>query len=116
MATLHIEPTVPLLTPAASLTGWRREFCVELLGDAAARIFVRAVEEGSHRAAELKRGVLFRRLHGFSGSIRPSSAPAFIVSQLMGALIAFGLIRLFYPHPILIPTPTPATRTTRDAT
>jgi len=62
MATLHIEPTVPLLTPAASLTGSRREFCVELLGDGAARIFVRAVEEGSHKATELKRGVLFCRL------------------------------------------------------
>jgi hypothetical protein len=62
MATLQIEPTVPPLTPAASLTGWRREFCVELLGDGAARIFVRAVEEGSHKASELKRGILFCRL------------------------------------------------------
>src|SRR5215471_3323947 len=62
MATLHIESTLPPLTADASLTGWRREFCVELLGDAAARIFVRAVEHGSQKATELKRGVLFCRL------------------------------------------------------
>jgi hypothetical protein len=62
MATLHIEPILPPLPPAAGLTGWRREFCVELLGDAAARVFVRAVEQGSQKATELKRGVLFCRL------------------------------------------------------
>jgi glycerol uptake facilitator-like aquaporin len=32
----------------------------------------------------------------FAG-IKPSSAPMFIVMQLIGAVIAFGLIRLFYP-------------------
>ena len=34
----------------------------------------------------------------FAG-IAPSSAPMFIAMQLLGAVIAFGLIRLFYPHP-----------------
>jgi len=62
MATLHIDPDVPLIEPAASLAGWRREFSVELLGDAVARISVRAVEHSSHKATELKRGVLFCRL------------------------------------------------------
>jgi len=53
-----------------------------------------------------------RTLSDTFAGIRPSSAPAFIVSQLIGALIALGLIRLFYPHPIPIST----TRTTKDAT
>ncbi|NJN36060.1 MAG: hypothetical protein HC794_02185, partial [Nitrospiraceae bacterium] len=44
------------------LTGWRREFCVELLGDGGARIFVRAVEKSSFKAAELQRAILFHRL------------------------------------------------------
>jgi len=62
MATLHIEPDLPQITPEQSLTGWRREFCIELLGDGAARVFVRAVEQGSLKATELKRAVLFHRL------------------------------------------------------
>jgi L-asparaginase II len=62
MATLEIDPKLPEITPAQSLTGWRREFCIELLGDAGARIFVRTVAEGSFKAAELKRGILFHRL------------------------------------------------------
>ena len=62
MATLEIDPRLPEITPAQSLTGWRREFCIELLGDTGARIFVRTVEEGSFKAAELKRGILFHRL------------------------------------------------------
>jgi hypothetical protein len=41
MNTLQIEPNLPEITPAQSLAGWRREFCIELLGDAGARIFVR---------------------------------------------------------------------------
>jgi hypothetical protein len=32
----------------------------------------------------------------FAG-IKPSSAPMFILMQLIGAAIAFGLIRLLYP-------------------
>jgi hypothetical protein len=62
MATLQIEPSPSTITPAQSLGGWRREFCVELLGDGGARIFVRSVEASSFKAAELQRGVLFHRL------------------------------------------------------
>jgi hypothetical protein len=62
MATFHIDPDVPPITPAQSLTGWHRELCVELLGDGAARVFVRAVEKGSFKATELQRGILFQRL------------------------------------------------------
>jgi hypothetical protein len=62
MARFQIDPDVPPITPAQSLTGWRRELCVELLGDGAARVFVRAVEESSYKATELQRGILFQRL------------------------------------------------------
>lgn len=62
MATLQVDPEFPDVTPAQSLTGWRRELCVELLGDGGARIFVRAVDTASFKAAELKRGILFHRL------------------------------------------------------
>jgi arsenate reductase len=40
-----------------------------------------------------------RTLSDTFAGIAPSSAPAFIVMQLVGAVVAFGLIRLFYPHP-----------------
>ena len=40
MATLQIVPDIPEITPAQALTGWHREFCVELLGEGEARIFV----------------------------------------------------------------------------
>ena len=62
MAVLQIDPILPELTPEQSLTGLRREFCVELLGDGIARVFVRAVETSSFKAAQLQRAVLFRRL------------------------------------------------------
>jgi hypothetical protein len=62
MAALQIDSNLPEITPAQGLTGWRREFCVELLGDSGARIFVRAVEKSSFKAAELQRAVLFHRL------------------------------------------------------
>jgi hypothetical protein len=62
MATFQIDPDVPPITPAQSLTGWHRELCVELLGDGAARVFVRAVETSSYKATELQRGILFQRL------------------------------------------------------
>ena len=51
MAVLQIDPILPELKPAQSLTGLRREFCVELLGDGIARVFVRAVETSSFKAA-----------------------------------------------------------------
>jgi hypothetical protein len=62
MATLKVDPNLPEITPAQSLTGLHREFCVELLGDGGARIFVRAVEKSSFKAAELPHAILFHRL------------------------------------------------------
>jgi len=62
MATLHVDPALSDMTTAQSLVGWGREWCVELLGDGAARIFVRTVQESSSKAAELHRATLFRRL------------------------------------------------------
>jgi hypothetical protein len=60
--TLQIDDTPALLTPAQTLTGWRRELCVELLGDSQARVFLRAVEAPSMKATELRRAVLFHRV------------------------------------------------------
>ena len=62
MATFQIDTNLPEITPAQSLAGWRREFCVELLGEGAARIFVRSVETSSFKATELQRAILFHRL------------------------------------------------------
>lgn len=62
MANLTIESTVPEISPAQSLNGWRREFCVELQGGGAARVFVRAVQQSSFKASELQRAVLFCRV------------------------------------------------------
>ncbi len=39
-----------------------------------------------------------RTLSDTFAGIAPSSAPMFILMQLVGALIAFGLVRLFYPR------------------
>lgn len=39
-----------------------------------------------------------RTLSDTFAGIAPSSAPAFIAAQLVGMVIAFGLVRLFYPH------------------
>jgi glycerol uptake facilitator-like aquaporin len=41
----------------------------------------------------------------FAG-IAPSSAPAFIGAQILGGILAVGLIRLLYPH--AVPEPEPA--------
>lgn len=60
--TLHIDDAQTTLTTEQTLTGWRREFCVELLGDGQARVFLRALEAASLKATELHRGVLFHRL------------------------------------------------------
>lgn len=62
MAVLHVDPKLPDLTPAQCLSGVRREFCVELLGDGGARVFVRTVETCSFKAAQLQRAILFQRL------------------------------------------------------
>ena len=40
-----------------------------------------------------------RTLSDTFAGIAPSSAPAFIAAQLVGAVLAIGLIRLFYPTP-----------------
>jgi hypothetical protein len=60
--TLQVDPDLPEITPAQSLTGWHREFCVELHGDGGARIFVRAVRRSSLKATELRQAILFHRL------------------------------------------------------
>lgn len=62
--TLQVQGDLPELTAAQGLTGWRREFCVELAGDGVARIHVRAVERSAMKAAELQRATLFHRLEG----------------------------------------------------
>ena len=59
---LQIDEARPALTSEQTLTGWRREFCVELLGEGQARIFLRAVESPSLKAAELRRAILFHRV------------------------------------------------------
>jgi glycerol uptake facilitator-like aquaporin len=41
-----------------------------------------------------------RTLSDSFAGIDPSSAPMFVVMQLIGAVIAFALIRFLYPHPI----------------
>lgn len=40
-----------------------------------------------------------RTLSDTFAGIAPASAPMFIAMQLVGMAIAFGLVRLFYPHP-----------------
>ena len=62
LALLQVDTEYPELTPARCLNGWHREFCVELRGEEGARIFVRAVQKSSFKAAELQRAVLFHRL------------------------------------------------------
>lgn len=39
-----------------------------------------------------------RTLSDSFAGIAPASAPMFIAMQLIGAVVAFGLVRLFYPH------------------
>jgi hypothetical protein len=62
MANLQVDPARPALTSEQTLTGWRREFCVEVLGEDQARIFLRAVETPSMKADELRRAILFQRV------------------------------------------------------
>jgi arsenate reductase len=40
-----------------------------------------------------------RTLSDTFAGIDPGSAPMFIAMQLVGTAIAFGLVRLLYPHP-----------------
>jgi len=62
MENLQIDPARPELTPEQTLTGWRREFCVELFGEGEARIFLRAVEVPSMKADALRQAILFHRV------------------------------------------------------
>jgi hypothetical protein len=62
MANLRVDPTIPVLASGQSLTGWRRELCVQLLGESEARIYVRAVESPSMKADELRQAILFHRV------------------------------------------------------
>lgn len=77
--TLEIDDNPATLTPEQTLTGWRRELCVELLGEGRARVFLRAVEAASLKATELQRGVLFHRVgSGFAdlaGCVAAAQAP-----------------------------------------
>jgi arsenate reductase len=41
-----------------------------------------------------------RTLSDSFAGIEPSSAPMFVVMQLAGAVLAYGLIRFLYPHPV----------------
>ena len=59
---IQVDSARPTLTSQQTLTGWRREFCVELLGNAQARIFLRAVEFPSMKADELRQATLFHRV------------------------------------------------------
>lgn len=61
-ALLQVDADVPPLSPTESLNGWHREFCVELLGEDGARVFVRTVRQSSFKASELQRGILFHRM------------------------------------------------------
>lgn len=76
---LQIDDTPTGLTPAQTLTGWRRELCVELLGEGQARVFLRAVEAASMKATELQRAVLFHRVgagfHDLAGCVAAARAP-----------------------------------------
>ncbi len=78
MATLQVDPNFAEITPAQGLTGRHREFCVQLLGDGGARVFVRAVEKSSFKAAELQRAILFHRLdsrfHDLEGCVGANRA------------------------------------------
>lgn len=62
MENLQIDPARPELAPEQSLTGWRREFCVELLGVGEARILLRAVESPTMKADALRQAILFHRV------------------------------------------------------
>ena len=60
--TLDIDETPTTLTAEQTLTGWRRELCIEFCGDGRARVFLRAVEAPSLKATELHRSLLFHRV------------------------------------------------------
>jgi hypothetical protein len=83
--TLLIDESRPTLTSEQTLTGWRREFCVELLGDGQARIFLRALEVPSLKATELRRAVLFLRVGaGFvdlEGCVAAAQAPLELLAR-----------------------------------
>jgi hypothetical protein len=67
--TLQIHDNPPTLTSEQALTGWHREFCVELLGEGQARIFLRALESASLKATELRQAILFHRVSAAFGDL-----------------------------------------------
>jgi hypothetical protein len=79
MANLQVDPARPALTSEQTLTGWRREFCVELLGEGQARVFLRAVELPSMKADELRQAILFYRVgaafHDLDGCVAAVREP-----------------------------------------
>lgn len=44
-----------------------------------------------------------RTLSDSFAGIEPASAPMFVLMQVVGAGLAYGLVRLFYPHPTPVP-------------
>ena len=52
-----------------------------------------------------------RTLSNSFAGIEPESAPMFILMQLIGAVVAYGLVRLFYPSPPTAPVDGPPTST-----
>jgi hypothetical protein len=54
-AASQFKSNLPEIALSQNLVGSRRAFCIELLGEGAARVFVRAVEQGSLKAAKLQR-------------------------------------------------------------
>lgn len=86
--TLQIEDATITLTPEQALTGWRREFCVELLGAGQARLFLRALEVPSLKATELHRGVLFHRVGaGFANLSGCVAAARAALEDLAGSAV-----------------------------
>jgi arsenate reductase len=41
-----------------------------------------------------------RTLSDTFAGIAPASVPPFVLAQLIGAVLAFGLVRLFFPHDV----------------
>lgn len=85
---LHIDETDTPLSTEQSLMGWRREFCVELLGDGQGRVFLRAVEAPSLKATDLQRGVLFHRVStGFADVAGCVAAARDPLERLVGTAV-----------------------------
>lgn len=86
--TLQIDDIQPTLTSAQTLTGWHKEFCVELVGEGHARIFLRALELASLKATELRQAILFHRVGAafadLEGCVEAARAP---LERLAGSAV-----------------------------